>query len=139
MTGPYERLIELKERMKEEKERAMKMLLRELERIERESSKTETKILESQGLILEGLDGNDFSVLSDYLSFLERHRLELERQKRERQAMVDAIRAELLDLVKEIKMLKGLESKRENAQKRAREKRIQKRLDEISVRKKKDL
>lgn len=136
---PYQRLIAVKERVKEEKERLMKSLLSDLEKIEAESLETERKILESRDLMLGGLDGSDFSVLSEYLFSLERRRQELAREKRERQAQIDALRAELVEILKGIKMLQQLKSKELKAQRKAREKKVQKRIDEISARKKKDI
>jgi flagellar export protein FliJ len=80
------------------------------------------------------MDGKDFYVIKDYLTFLESKKLELEEKRAELGRKVGIIKSELLELMKEVKILEKLQSKALSLLKKMDNRRQQKALDAIALR-----
>ncbi len=80
------------------------------------------------------LDGNEFSLLKDYLEHLGRLKTEALTQKDLIQKKIVEIRAELVEMLREIKVLDTLKERTLSMAKRAQNKKHQKLLDEIALR-----
>lgn len=87
-----------------------------------------------KGFIGSTLSGQDFSVIKDYLAHLERKRLNSMEEMAALQESMDLLKAELLGLLKELKMLETLESKMLKGMKRAENRKDQKSLDQLALR-----
>ena len=80
------------------------------------------------------LDGNEFSLLKDYLEHLGRLKTEALTQKDLIEGKIVAIRAELVEMLREIKVLDTLKERTLSTARRAQNKKHQKLLDEIALR-----
>ena len=76
----------------------------------------------------------DFSVLKDYLSYLENKRQCLLDEKTITQTKIDHLRTDLVELLKELKMLETLQSKTFKAMKKSANRKEQKNLDAMALR-----
>lgn len=85
-------------------------------------------------LTLSHMNGNDFSVLTDYIEYLDSRKNELLLQREKAAKAVDAIRAELYDLARDVRMLENLKEKAARIVKRAENRKEQKSLDQIALR-----
>ncbi len=85
-------------------------------------------------LTLKPMNGNDFSVLTDYIEYLDSRKNELLLQREKAAKAVDAIRAELYDLARDVRMLETLKEKAARIVKRAENRKEQKSLDQIALR-----
>ncbi len=129
------RIIDLKERLMEEKERALDQRNNELKAIDSNIGKLDNEITDNYAkLCTKCLDGNEFSVIKNYLEHLGRLRSAALAQKEQVEKRIAAIRAELYEMLKEIKMLDTLKTKTASALKKSQNRRLQKLLDEIALR-----
>ncbi len=80
------------------------------------------------------LDGNEFALLKNYLEYLERTKAEALAQKELIEKTIAQIRAELVDMLKEIKTLDTLKEKALSTARRTQSKKHQKLLDDIALR-----
>ena len=80
------------------------------------------------------LDGNEFALLKDYLEHLGRLKTEALAQKEVIEKKIAEIRAELVEMLREIKILDTLKEKTLSTARRAQNKKHQKLLDEIALR-----
>jgi flagellar export protein FliJ len=129
------RIIELKGQLMEEKERLLEQhnskarvlsnYIRTLSAdIENNYSKLCTKCL----------DGNEFFVIRNYIEHLDRLKLTAVEQKEQVEKKITAIRAELVEMLREIKTLSTLKDKALSAARKIANKKQQKLLDEIALR-----
>jgi flagellar export protein FliJ len=129
------RIIEVKEKLIEDKERelegtisSMNDILKGIDAVEKDIEKSYKK------LITPAMSGGDFSVLRDYLSYLDNRRLCLFEEKADTQKRIDQLRANLVELMKELKMLETLKSKAFRVMKKTENRREQKNLDAMALR-----
>jgi flagellar export protein FliJ len=129
------RIIELKERLMEDRERELDRLLTLLATIDSNINSLECDItLRYDQLCTKELKGNEFTCITDYVAFLKE---EKERSLEERarvEAGLAAIRAELTELLREIKILDKLRSKLVAREKKAANRKLQKLLDDMALR-----
>jgi flagellar export protein FliJ len=85
-------------------------------------------------LAIPSLSGGDFSVLKDYLSYLNDRKQRLIDEKDLTQQRIEQLRINLINLMKELKMLEILRSKAAKVVKRTENRRIQKNLDSMALR-----
>lgn len=78
--------------------------------------------------------GSDFMVFKNYLVHLDANRSSWLKQQEEVRKQIEQVRSELTDLLKEIKMLETLKAKALADIRRSRNKKEQKKLDEIALR-----
>ncbi len=119
----------------EEKERALDQLNSELKIIDSNINSLNDEITSNYTeLSTKCLDGNEFSVIKNYLEHLGRLRSTALAGKDRVEKRIVAIRAELYEMLKEIKMLDTLKTKTAAAAKKGQNRRLQKLLDEIALR-----
>lgn len=129
------RIMEVKRKVIEEKEGELHGAAQELAALDLTIEGLSKDIEESYtGFAAPSLSGQDFSVLKDYLAYLERKRLDLFEEREGLLERMDAVKAELVELFKELKMLETLESKMVKAMKKSENRREQKSLDEMALR-----
>jgi flagellar export protein FliJ len=129
------RIIEIKEKLIEDKERelegaisALNDIVAAIQFVEKDTESSYNK------LTMPALSGGDFSVIKDYLLFLENKRLCLIDEKANTETRIDHIRADLVELLKELKMLETLQSKTFKAMKKSANRKEQKNLDAMALR-----
>ena len=129
------RIIELKARLMEEKERVLDQYNKERDiicsNIESLDEEIDSNYYEFSTRCL---NGNEFMVLRDYLEHLSRMRSDASTQKELVESKIAAVRKELYEMLKEIKMLDGLKGRALSAARKAENRRHQKLLDEIALR-----
>lgn len=129
------RIIEVKEKFIEDKERELEGTLSTLNDIIMGIDTVEKDIEKSYNkMTIPSLSGCDFSVLKDYLSYLDNRRLCLLDEKSNVQKRIDQIRADLVELLKELKMLETLKSKAFKVMKKSENRKEQKNLDAMALR-----
>jgi flagellar export protein FliJ len=129
------RIIEVKEKLIEDKERelegaisALNDIIMGIDTVEKDIEKSYNK------LTTPSLSGCDFSVLKDYLAYLDNRRLCLLDEKADAQERIGQLRANLVELLKELKMLEILKSKAFKAMKKTENRKEQKNLDAMALR-----
>jgi flagellar export protein FliJ len=129
------RIIELKERLMEDRERELDRLVTLLATIDSNISSLEFDItVRYDQLCTKELKGNEFTCITDYVVFLKE---EKERSLEERgrvETGIAAIRTELTELLREIKILDKLRSRIVSREKKAANRKLQKLLDEMALR-----
>ncbi len=129
------RIIEIKEKMKEEKERALDNTLFEIDIVNRKIEEVKTEVnVNYDKMAANNLDGKDFYVIKDYLTFLESRKFDLEEKRADLGRKVSTIKSELVELMKEVKILEKLQSKALSLLKKMENRRQQKTLDAIALR-----
>jgi flagellar export protein FliJ len=129
------RIIEVKEKLIEDKERELEGAISNLNDIVMGIDAIEKDIENSYNkMTIPSLSGGDFSVLKDYLAYLDNRRLCLLDEKSNVQKRIDQIRVDLVELLKELKMLETLKSKAFKVMKKAENRKEQKNLDAMALR-----
>lgn len=129
------RIIEIKEKMKEEKERELDSTLFEIDIVNNKIDEVKTEVNVNYDRVSSNMmDGKEFYIIKDYLTFLESKKLELEEKRAELGRRVGIIKSELLELMKEVKILEKLQSKALSLLKKMDNRRQQKALDAIALR-----
>jgi flagellar export protein FliJ len=129
------RIIEVKEKLIEDKERELEETISAMNDIIQGIDVTEKDIEKSYNkLTFPSLSGGDFSVLKDYLSYLENRKTCLLDEQANTQQRIDHLRAILVELLKELKMLETLQSKALKVLKKKENRKVQKNLDAMALR-----
>ncbi|MBP1746622.1 MAG: hypothetical protein H6Q54_1237 [Deltaproteobacteria bacterium] len=129
------RIIEVKEKLIEDKERELEETISAMNDIIQDIDITEKDIEKSYNkLTFPSLSGGDFSVLKDYLTYLENRKTCLLDEQANTQQRIDHLRANLVELLKEQKMLETLQSKALKVLKKNENRKIQKNLDAMALR-----
>lgn len=135
LKGRLERIIEVKEKMLEDKEREIGEETAKLDIINSRIEVTNADIERNYDRITtESMMGNDFSVIKDYLEHLDATRYALTGEKESVQEKIAVLKSELIDLMKETKMLGTLRDKIIGELKKSSNRREQKLLDDIALR-----
>ena len=130
-----ERIIEIKEKIMEDKEREIEEEKVRFEAVGREIEIAASDIDKTYDKItMKPLKGNDFSVIKDFLEYLENTKVALIREKESIEEKIAVLKNELVELMKELKMLGTLKAKVLNAIKKSSNRREQKLLDDIALR-----
>ena len=130
-----QRIIELKERLMEEKERALDQHIKERDIILSNIDNLNNEIdVNYSDLCTRCLDGNEFALLKDYLEHLGRLKTEALTRKELIEKKIAEIRAELVEMLREIKVLDTLKERTLSTARRVQNKKHQKLLDEIALR-----
>gem|GEM_PF-366029 len=131
----FGRILEVKEKLMERKQGQLKEALLIITVISNDINTIESSIYNKYSLLtLSHMNGNDFSVLTDYIEYLDSRKNELLLQREKAAKAVDAIRAELYDLARDVRMLENLKEKAARIVKRAENRKEQKSLDQIALR-----
>ena len=129
------RIIDVKEKLIEDKERELEEAINTIDDITLALDATEKDVEKTYNeLAIPSLSGGDFSVLKDYLSYLNDRKQRLIDEKDITQQRIEQLRINLINLMKELKMLEILRSKAAKVVKRTENRRIQKNLDSMALR-----
>jgi flagellar export protein FliJ len=129
------RIIDVKEKLIEDKERELEEAINTIDDITLALDATEKDVEKTYNeLAIPSLSGGDFSVLKDYLSYLNDRKQRLIDEKDLTQQRIEKLRINLINLMKELKMLEILRSKAAKVVKRTENRRIQKNLDSMALR-----
>ena len=129
------RIIDVKEKLIEDKERELEEAINTIDDITLALDATEKDVEKTYNeLAIPSLSGGDFSVLKDYLSYLNDRKQSLIDEKDLTQQRIEQLRINLINLMKELKMLEILRSKAAKVVKRTENRRIQKNLDSMALR-----
>ncbi|HNY69602.1 MAG TPA: flagellar export protein FliJ [Syntrophorhabdus sp.] len=129
------RIIDVKEKLIEDKERELEEAINTIDDITMALDATEKDVEKTYNeLAIPSLSGGDFSVLKDYLSYLNDRKQRLIDEKDLTQQRIEQLRINLINLMKELKMLEILRSKAAKVVKRTENRRIQKNLDSMALR-----
>jgi flagellar export protein FliJ len=129
------RIIEVKEKLIEDKERELEETISVINNIISDIDTTERNIINNYNeLSIPSISGCDFAVLKDYLSYLENKKLCLLQEKANIQQRIEQLRANLIELMKELKMLETLKSKSAKMMKKTENRKVQKNLDAMALR-----
>ncbi len=131
----YKRLAEVKEKLLEHKQLELDAAVSALNEIIDEIDKVRQEIETNfNDMISRPMPGEEFSTLTAYLNYLDGKKLTLLEEKERRENRVDALRADLLALSIERKMLEKLEVKDLAAFKKTDNKKQQKAMDDLALR-----
>jgi flagellar export protein FliJ len=134
-TDRLQRIIELKERLLEEKELLLDRHTRERDTILGNIESLDNQIeVNYSDLCTRCLDGSEFTSIKDYLEHLGIVKAKALVQKALMEKQIAAIRTQLYEMLKEIKVLDTLKEKSLSAARRADNKKHQKLLDEMALR-----
>ncbi|MCX7856702.1 MAG: flagellar export protein FliJ [Deltaproteobacteria bacterium] len=132
-----ERIIEIKEKKKEEKEKELKELTELLNITENEIQRTKEEYAKNYSKLFSGLmEGSDFYILKDYLSYLEDREKLLIQKRLYLVKKMDEIKEQLLSIYRELKKLETLKEKALSTKRKEELKALQKKIDEIALRSK---
>ena len=130
-----ERIIEIKEKLMDDKEREIDEEKGKLDSVNRAIETVDADIEENYKRITgTSMKGNDFSVITDYIEYLENMKCSLVVERESAQEKITLLKEELIDLMKEIKMLNTLKEKILATLKKSYNRREQKLLDDIALR-----
>lgn len=131
----YKRLAEVKEKLLEHKQLELDAAVCALNEIIDEIDKVRQEIETNfNDMISRSMPGEEFSTLTGYLNYLDGKKLTLLEEKERREVRVDVLRADLLALSIERKMLEKLEVKDLAAFKKTDNKKQQKAMDDLALR-----
>jgi flagellar export protein FliJ len=130
-----DRVKEVKEKLLDDKRMEMEGCLAEINKVTYDISMMDDKInVNYTNMSVTGLNGNDYYVLREHTIYLEGRKQALIGQRENLKAVADSLRSELVDLLKEVKMLEILKSNALRTIKKSENKREQKMLDELALR-----
>ena len=130
-----QRIIELKELLMEEKERILDQHNRERDIIQSNVDMLNNQIDANYSeFCTRCFDGNEFALLKNYLEHLGHLKMTALTQEELLEKRIALVRAQLYDMLKEIKMLDTLKERTLSADRQAQNRKHQKHLDEIALR-----
>jgi flagellar export protein FliJ len=130
-----ERIIEIKEKMKEDKERDLENLKTTITLIMNDIANIDDELQKKHNnMAATGIDGNEFSVLRDYMFYLDATKVNLMEKRVNMRKVADSLSSECFELAKEIKMLEKLKLRAIRKIKKVEGRREQKVLDYIALR-----
>jgi len=130
-----QRLIELKERLMEEKEKILERHIRERDNIIINIEMLDNEVEKNyHDLCTRCLDDSEFASIRDYIEYLGQLKISALAVKHNLEKRIAAVRHELYEMLKEIKVLNTLKEKIAFADRRAENKKLQKLIDEIALR-----
>ncbi len=130
-----ERIIEIKENLMDDKEREIDEEKGKLDSVNRAIEAVDADIEKNyERMTGTSMKGNDFSVITDYLEYLENMKCSLIGERESVQEKITVLKEELIDLMKEMKMLGTLRDKILATLKKSFNRREQKLLDDIALR-----
>lgn len=129
------RIIEIKEKIMDDKEKGIEEEKNKLNSINRAIRTVDADIdANYKRMTAASMKGNDFSVVTGYVEHLNNVKSSLIEESESLQQKIALLKEELIDLMKEIKMLGTLKDKISAALKKSLNRREQKLLDDIALR-----
>jgi flagellar export protein FliJ len=130
-----DRIIEIKEKIMDDKEREIEEEKSKLDSVNRAIEATDIGIEKNyERMTGKPIQGNDFSVITDYLEYLENMKCSLIGERETVDEKIGMLKDELIELMKEMKMLGTLRDKIIATLKKTFNRREQKLLDDIALR-----
>jgi flagellar export protein FliJ len=130
-----ERIIEIKEKLMDDKEREIEEEKNKLDSTNQAIKAVDADInMNYERMTTKSIKGNDFSVITGYIEYLDSVKSSLIEESESLQQKIALLKEELIDLLKEIKMLGTLKDKISAALKKSINRREQKLLDDIALR-----
>jgi flagellar export protein FliJ len=130
-----ERIIKIKEKIMDDKEREIDEEKGKLDSVCREIEAVDADIEKNyERMTGASMKGNDFSVITDYLEYLENMKCSFIGKRESIEEKITVLKEELVDLMKEMKMLGTLRDKILATLKKSLNRREQKLLDDIALR-----
>jgi flagellar export protein FliJ len=130
-----ERIIEIKEKLMDDKEREIDEEKGKLDSVYHAIEAVDADIEKNyERMTGASMKGNDFSVITDYLEYLENMKCSLIGKRESIEEKITVLKEELVDLMKEMKMLGTLRDKILATLKKSLNRREQKLLDDIALR-----
>jgi flagellar export protein FliJ len=131
----YQRLLEIKGKLLEHKQTDLEIAIASVVAVAEQIRDVEKEIVETYyPLTTRCLTGKELTELVDYISYLDLKKAGLREEKRTREEKVALLRTELLALEIELKVLEKLRFKALQAIKKAQNKKDQKLMDELALR-----
>lgn len=131
----YQRLLDIKEKLLEHKQTELEVAIGLVAAVVEQIRELEKEVAETyRPLTTRCLTGKEFSDLVDYLSYLDAKKTSLNDEKKSREQKVSLLRAELIALEIESKILEKLRFKALQKARKARDKKDQKLMDELALR-----
>jgi flagellar export protein FliJ len=130
-----DRIIEIKEKIMDAKEREIEEEKSKLDSVSRAIEAADIDIEKNyERMTGKSMQGNDFSVITDYLEYLENMKCSLIGERETVEEKIAMLKEELIELMKEMKMLGTLRDKILATLKKSFNRREQKLLDDIALR-----
>jgi flagellar export protein FliJ len=131
----YKRLIEIKEKLLEQKQRELEAAIAAVQEVTERIAALDGEIDACFSEMTQRcITGKEFTVLKDYIGYLDSRREALFEEKAKRELVVDGMRTELMSLAIELKMLEKLKVRILQRVRKAQNRRDQKIMDDIAVR-----
>ena len=130
-----DRIIEIKVKIMDGKEREIEEEKSKLDSVNRAIEAVDIDIEKNyERMTGKSMQGNDFSVITDYLEYLENMKCSLIGERETVEEKIAIFKEELIELMKEMKMLGTLRDKIIATLKKSFNRREQKLLDDIALR-----
>ena len=130
-----DRIIEIKEKLLDDKEREIEEEGVKLAAVGEKIRNVDSDIEKNYDkMSSRTLNGNDFSVIRDYLEYLENTKYALEQDQAAVQERIEALKEEMIELMQETKMFDKLRTKAVSVLRKSLNRREQKLLDDIALR-----
>ena len=130
-----DRIIEIKEKIMNDKEREIEEEKSKLDSVNRSIKAVDIDIEKNyERMTGKSIQGNDFSVITDFLEYLENMKCSLIGERETVEEKIAILKEELIELMKEMKMLGTLRDKIIATLKKTFNRREQKLLDDIALR-----
>jgi flagellar export protein FliJ len=132
---PLQKLLDTKVKLLDTKEAEMKRLQRKIEDFMEMILIIQLRTKEYwENNVQSPMIGSDFAVFLDYLVFLDSEKMRLQEEQIHIEQAADALKLELIELLKEIRTLEKLRATRMQTARQAQNRRDQKRIDAMSLR-----
>jgi flagellar export protein FliJ len=130
-----ERVKEIKEKLLDDKKTEMENCIAGIHKITNNIKMIDDNVEANyNNIAVTTLSGSDYHLLKEHIIYLEGKKDELKAQREKQKAVAELLRSELVDLLKEVKMLEILKEKALRTIKKSENKREQKVLDELALR-----
>jgi flagellar protein FliJ len=129
-----ERVIEIKNKLMDDKKNELEFTQSALYRANEAIAAVEDEIRSNYEIMASPMAGTDFSVLKDFLYSLDIKKEGLIGEREKITKNLAVIRAQLVELAKEVKMLDSLKAKAMEREKKLLNKKEQKSLDDMALR-----
>ncbi len=131
----HERLLEVKEILLDQKKRELEGAIVAVTAVVEQIAELQEEVIRTYAALTEGcITGRELSVLTGYLSYLDKRKDALDDEKRVREERVELLRQELLNLEIERKMFEKLKLKTLRTAKKTHNRKEQKFFDELAIR-----
>ncbi|MGA3173653.1 MAG: hypothetical protein ABSE25_04410 [Syntrophorhabdales bacterium] len=131
----FDRLIEVKEKLMEHKQHELEDVVREANALAEEARAIEKKIsVHYDDMAARCITGEEFSLLIGSLAYLNAKKAAVMEEKQSKDLRIDALRAELIALVLELKVLERLRVNALKAAMKVAARKEQKLMDDIGIR-----